>query len=196
MKHLLAVVILPLFAGAPAFADIYTWVEKDGTTHVSNLAPPQDARVLRVSRTAPPDPERDAALREATRQAEVRALDERLRQVSMELEESRRQPPPPPVVVIAPPPPAYYAPPPAPTIVNVVTPQGPSGCDYGWGDCGFGLWPYYAVTYPSYPGNTWFGRGGKHPRKGPMPHSYTTRYNHLIPPLVPPPPMRHGGRKG
>jgi hypothetical protein len=187
MKPLIALALRALVAAAPATADIYTWVDKDGITNVSNLPPPEGARVLRVSRTVPRDPEREAAAREAMRLAEVRALDERLRQVAIELEESRRQPPPPPVVVIAPPP--YYPPPPAPTIVNVVSPPAPSyapGCDYGWGDCGFGFWPGYPVVYPSHPINTWFGRSHKGPRRVPTPHRYNT--GQLVPPLIPMPP--------
>jgi hypothetical protein len=195
MKPLHALALVPMLAAAPALADIFTWVDKGGLTHVSNLPPPEDARVLRVSRAAPRDPEREAAMREAQQQAEVRALDERMRLMAMELEESRRQPPPPPVIVVAPPA-VYYAPPPAPVIVNVVSPPAPD-CAYGWGDCGVGSWGAYPVFYPSYPVNTWFGRGGKGHRKGVTPHGYgNTKYDYMIPPLVPPPPTRQGGRKG
>lgn len=190
MRPLRALALMPLLAAAPAFADIYTWVDKEGTTHVSNLEPPEGARVLRVTRTAPRDPEREAAAREAARMAEVRALDERLRQVSMELELARQAPPP--VVVVAPPPPSYTQP--APYIVNVVNqaPAGP-GCDSGWGDCGIGWWPgYFPVVYPGYPVGTWFGRGGKNPRRGSAPFGYTN--GQIVPPLIPLPPGH--GRKG
>jgi hypothetical protein len=190
MKPTLAFALLPLVVALPAAADIWRWTDRNGVVHLSNLAPPEDARVQSVTRSAPRDPEREAAAREAARHAEVRALDERVRQLTYELEQSRREPPPPPVVVVAPP---AYAPPPAPYIVNVVTQSAPAagGCDSGWGNCGFGWWSGF-VPVVTQPVDPWPPRG-KHPRRGGPGYAFDN--TQIVPPLIPRPP-RHGPRRG
>ena len=172
---------------ACAHADIYTWVDKKGITNVSNLPPPEGVSLTSVSHTPPKDPVREAA----SQQAELRILNERLQQLQDQLEQTRREPPiayaPPPMIVVAPPAPASY-------IVNVLSapapayPPGPAGCDYSFGDCGFGVWPGYYYAPGVFP-----VRGGKnHRRYGPSPGN-----GHLIPPLIPlPQPPRMGGPPG
>jgi Domain of unknown function (DUF4124) len=133
-------------------ADVYTWVDATGATHVSNLPPPEGVRTANVTRAAPKDPAREAAFREAAREAEMRALNERVEQLQAEVERSRREaqqlvstppiqyapaPAAPYVIVVSAPPPAYPQP---------AYPQPASGCDYSWGNCGFGFWPGYYPT--------------------------------------------------
>ena len=123
------------FVVQPAQADIYTWTDKAGVVNVSNLPPPETASNTKITRAAPRDAAREAAAVDAARQAEVRALADRVQQLQVELEQSRRETPP-PVAFVAPQMP--YAP--APTyIVNVVSPPAPAyaapmgGCGYGFG---------------------------------------------------------------
>jgi hypothetical protein len=181
-------VLLAIVAGTltvqTAHADIYTWTDKAGMVNVSNLPPPEGARVTRITREAPKDPAREAA-REAARQADIRALSERVAQLSAELEQSRREAPPP--MAFMPPPVMAYASPPqsAPYIVNVVSPPAPAyapagGCDYGWGDCGFGVWPGY------YPASVFVTPRGKGLRRGNSTYQYGGQ---IVPPLITPLPQ-------
>ncbi len=153
-RHALWAVLVGILAGtlypSSARSDIYTWIDDSGVTNVSNVVPPEGARALNVTRAAPKDPAREAALREAAREAEMRALNERVQQLQAEVEQSRREAPPSRASVSQPP--MQYAPaPPAPYIV-VVSPPPPaypepaSGCDYSWGTCGPGFWPGF---YPA-----------------------------------------------
>ena len=133
-----------------ARADVYTWVDAAGVTNVSNLPPPEGVRTSMVTRAAPKDPAREAAFREAARESELRALNERVQQLQAAVEQSRRETPPPAAFVS--PPPVHYAPAPAVPQVIVVSPPPPaypqpsSGCDYSWGNCGFGFWPGFYPT--------------------------------------------------
>ncbi len=168
-----------------AHADIYTWIDKKGLTNVSNLPPPEDAKVTNVQRAAPKDAAREAAAREALRQAEVRVLNEKVQQLQDQVEQARRDPP---VLAYAPPPP--YASAPTVNIVNV-TPQAQpsyapsySGCDYSFGDC-FGGWPgYWGGTTTYIP-----GRIGKPYRRA---NGFgNPGNNQIVPPLIPlPSPVR------
>jgi len=172
-----------------AHADIFTWTDKSGNVNVSNLPPPEGARVTSVTRDPPKDPAREAAAMEARRQAEVRALAERVQQLQAELE---RRDAPPPVAFMPPPPMPYSAPPPT-YIVNVVAApapaygQGDMGCGYSWGDCGFGGWPgFYAPAVIAV-------RGKNHHRRfGPV-----QGQSQIVPPLIPlPNQTRPGPRRG
>lgn len=173
---------------ACAHADIYTWVDKKGITNVSNLPPPEGVRLTNVSHTPPMDAAREAAAREASRQAELRILNVRLQQLEDQLEQARREPPiayaPPPMLVVAPAAPASYIvnvlPAPAPTDA-----AGPAGCDYSFGGCGFGVWPGYYYAPGIVP-----VRGGKSHRR----YGASQTYTPLVPPLIPmPQPPRMGG---
>jgi hypothetical protein len=164
----------------PAHADIYTWVDRKGVTNVSNLPPPEDARITSVSRTTPKDAAREAAARDASRQAELRVLNERLRELQEQLEQVRREPP----ISYLPPPPMTVAAP-APYIVNVITAPAPSyapagGCDYSFGDCGFGAWPGYY-----YPPTVFIARSGSGRGFRRFPQAQTQPNTHLVPPLIP-----------
>jgi hypothetical protein len=173
-------------AASSAHADIYTWIDKKGLTNLSNLPPPEGARVTNVSRLAPKDAAREAAARESARQAEMRALNDRVQQLQAEVEQTKNAPP---LVLAYAPPPAYAPPAAAPYIINVMQPQAApasGGCDYAWGDCGFGAWPgYYGSTVVV------GGRGRNGRRNNNPPYQYN---GPLIPPLVsPPPPPRAPG---
>ena len=182
-------------AAGPAYADIYTWVDKDGVTHVSNVPPPEDVRVTKVARAAPKDPARVAAARESARLAEMRALRERVDELSKEVEHSRDAMPPPyaaaPAMAFAPPA-AAPAPTVVVTVINQPAPQPevvPSGCDYTLGSCGVGFFPGYTYYAPP------FQRGFHKPhRKWATP---TRQSFGIPPPLIPYPVTTHspGGRR-
>ena len=118
----------------PACADIYTWVDASGTVNISNLSPPEGARVTNVTHEAPQKTAtRDDAAREAVRQAELQALSDRVRQLENEVEVGRRPVPTPQVVyvpVTASAPVQYQA---------EVTPPASGGCDPSWASC-WGWW--------------------------------------------------------
>lgn len=146
-----AVMLVTIVAGTlyplSARADMYVWIDKAGVTNVSNLSPPDGVRIVSVTRAVPKDPAQDAALREAAREAELRALNDRVQQLQAEVEQVRRDPPP--TIVVPQPQPS--PPPPAPYVVVVSAPAAPAwqpgaGCDYAWGNCGFGVWPGF---YPA-----------------------------------------------
>ena len=145
-----AAVLAAILAGSldalTARADIYVWTDAAGVTNVSNLPPPEGSGRVSVTRAAPRDAAQEAAWREAARQAEMRALDDRLRQAEADAEQARREaaqalaaaqpryapaPAPQPIVVVVAP-----SPPPAPAYAP---PMGP--CDYAWGSCAWGFWP-------------------------------------------------------
>jgi len=140
-----AVLAAAFAAGAPcARADIYTWVDATGTTNVSNIAPPEGTRVTRVLKTSAAKP----ADSESERDATVRVLTERVRQLQDEVESARRPPPPPPYAYSVPVPPAQYAaatmPPPAPYYESAST-EGPGAvCDPGYQYCG-PAWGYAGI---------------------------------------------------
>jgi len=108
-----------------AHADIYTWADASGAVNVSNLAPPQGARVISVTRTSPADVARENAARDAARRAETLALEERVRQLEADAELAKRQPPPQVVYPVIPPPPSTpyrYDPAPPPDYSTPVRP--------------------------------------------------------------------------
>src|SRR5215469_8960386 len=67
-----------------AQADIYTWVDSSGALNVSNLTPPDDAKVLKVVHTD------DAA----AQKAETQALADRVKQLENQVSMAGSQPPP------------------------------------------------------------------------------------------------------
>jgi Domain of unknown function (DUF4124) len=138
-----------------AQADIFTWVDASGSINVSNLAPPDNARVIKVTKESARPAAGDDATPDAT------ALAARVRQLEREVELARRPVPPPADYAPTP----AYAPMPAPPTVQynvqyiVEAPQPPmqyaasdyppaynNGCDSTWGNCGFGWSPGF---YPS-----------------------------------------------
>lgn len=131
--------------GAPvAHADVYTWTDASGRLNVSNIAPPEGVHVSRVVHEDPAKVSANAtAARNATRAAEVEALNERVAQLTDEVDRAKRQPPPVPLV-------PYRAAPPAPPVqltVNVM-PSAPAA-DYS---AGYPYPGYAGHPYPGYPG--------------------------------------------
>ncbi len=126
---------LTLIGGQPpAQAEIYTYVDAQGRVNVSNLTPPDGARVTSVVHEAPPRPNPYAdAAREAARQADVAALSQRIEQLQYALDSAARQPPPPQYVMV--PTPMPMAPPPQQYVADdAAQAQGPD-CPYGWSSC-------------------------------------------------------------
>ena len=134
-----------------AQADIYTWTDASGRVNVSNLAPPEGARVSHVvHETRPPVAAVSDSAREAARQAELRALSERVQQLEGEANAARAAvppdlmyprvaaPPPPPSVqynvTVLPSPPQYNA---------EVAPQNYPTCDVAWSGC----LPWWAANF-------------------------------------------------
>src|SRR3989442_14486657 len=152
VKRLFRIALPVALAGAfglqTAAADIYTWVDAAGSINVSNLAPPEGVHVTKVIHaSAPAAATGDEAARDTTRQAEMRALTERVRQLEDEVESARRPLPPPvdsrmvpisPIVqyIVNPaPPPTQYA----------VTGAAPTNgwCDPTWLSCGLAWGPAF-----------------------------------------------------
>ncbi len=129
-----------------AHADIYTWVDPSGNVNLSNIAPPENVHVTNVVHATALPP----AARESARQAEVQALEDRVRQLESE---AQRQPPPQQI---------EYRPAPPPVIQYIVNSAPPAvayadlapapnyawnhGCDQTQLDCGLGGW---AGIYPT-----------------------------------------------
>jgi hypothetical protein len=124
----------------------------------------------------------------------MRALRERVDELSQVVEQARNAGAPPPD---APPPVVAYAPPPAPAPTVVVTvvnqpaqPPEPdyasSGCDYTLGGCGF-FFPGYTYVAPSFPRG--FHKPQHHRNRGkPMRPSFGLTQplaNPLVPSLIP-----------
>ena len=149
LTHLLRAALPAVLAGTfglqLAHADIYTWVDASGGVNVSNLDPPEGVRVTNVIHASAPK----IATRDDTRQAEVLALAERVRQLEDEVEHAKRQAPPQVEYRAIPAPPSMqYAPPPVQYAVDVAPPS--TGCDLAWMDCalwwGPGIYPATVVV--------------------------------------------------
>jgi hypothetical protein len=130
-------------AALPVRADVYTWVDRNGTVTVTNVAPPEGARVTGVVRA---DEVAKAVARRPPDAAQLQALNERVQQLEQQLQAATAPPPVvyPPIaataryVAAAPAPVVSYAPEPAPLPTAY-------GCDPAWTTC----WP--ALAPPIYP---------------------------------------------
>ena len=136
-KHLRweALPLLLAFAlgGQLTHADVYTWVDASGATNVSNLSPPEGVRVTCVTHENPPKtPVRSDAVRDATHDAEMQALSERVQQLQREVEFARTYAPPPQPMAYPAIPPA-----PAPAYAADVMPEPTNSCDPAFGGCGY-----------------------------------------------------------
>src|SRR5678815_997042 len=149
LRTVLPVLVASTFGLQLARADIYTWADASGSVNVSNVAPPQGARVISVTHTNAADAARASAARDAARRAETMALEERVRQLEADAE-ARRQAPPQVVYRDIPAPPVQYrvdpVPPPLQYSVYSSPPSYTRGCDPGWMDCGLGWFPNFYST--------------------------------------------------
>ena len=76
-------------------ADTYKWTDASGTINVSNMPPPEGARISHlVHETPPPAAAAGDSAREAARQAELRVLSERVRELEAEANFARNAVPP------------------------------------------------------------------------------------------------------
>jgi hypothetical protein len=158
--RLLGISLFAILAGATimhesARADVFTWVDKSGSINVSNIAPPDGVNVTKVVHTTPEEvAAREAAAREAARQAEVQALAERVRQLEGQVQLASMAPPPmqyrpAPAPPPLPPPMVQYVADPTPPMqyASYGAPSSSYGCD-GWQfDCG--MWGGYGYYLPS-----------------------------------------------
>jgi hypothetical protein len=141
----LAATLLAFVLAPVARAEIYTWVDAQGRTNISNLAPPEGARVTRVVHEAPPNPYNDAA-RDAAQKAELESLAQRVDQLQIALQNAVRQPPPQPqpqVIIVPAAAPVQYVSEPEPA------PQA-QDCNYGWTCNGWwnpGFPPFVSYVY-------------------------------------------------
>src|SRR5882762_1593075 len=86
LQATLVAVVAATFGLQPAHADLYTWIDASGGVNVSNLAPPEGARITNVVHTSSQKTTtRDDDAREAARDAEVQALTKRVRQLEDEV---------------------------------------------------------------------------------------------------------------
>ena len=172
--------VLALVAGLilmpVASADVYVWVDAGGKTNVSNLAPPDSAKVTTVIHSVPRTAAQEEAAKAAAQRAEMQVLNDRVAALQEQLEQSKRDAAfvpaaafaPPPVVYAPPPQYANWAPPPPVQYVQDTASYGAWGCDSPWNTCGFGFgsWPYVAIVVND-------GGNGRHfhrsPGKGPRP---------------------------
>jgi hypothetical protein len=179
LLHAAFLVALAAIVRVPvAQADVYTWVDASGRINVSNLDPPAGVRVTGVARAkAPPSRPPDDAAREPLRQAEVKALADRVRQLQDEVEAVRavpqQAPPPPPVVY------RVVTPPAMPYLVQRPVPAMPyddassaSGCNPSWSGCAFWWGPVFStsvvVRRPAFHRFHDFRRGRGAPSRMPM----------------------------
>jgi hypothetical protein len=161
----------------PARADIYTWVDAAGRVNISNIDPPEDARVTSVVKSGSVAP---ASRTDQGRDAEVQALAERVRQLQDAVDQARRQAQTPIQYQSAPPPPMQYlvdSAPPAPQYADYAAPQTMYGCDPSWGYCP--LW-WGAGVYPA----------GIVVVRAPFRHFYPGHGGHRV---APPQPLRASG---
>jgi Domain of unknown function (DUF4124) len=160
LRGALPMILAGICALPLAHADIFTWTDESGRVNISNLTPPDGVRVTNVmhenkAAIAARDVAREAA-QDALREAEVRVLAERVRQLQNEVEIARR--PAPPQVEYRPIPMPVYVPYPvemaAPPQYAATTSVANGGCGFGWPDCAFGwypgIYPVNVIARPPY----------------------------------------------
>jgi hypothetical protein len=138
LRAALPAVLACTFGLRDACADIYTWTDAAGNVNISNLTPPEGAKVTSVMHEPPPRmPPPPGPAVDSARQAEMQMLAERVRELEFEVELARRQAPPPVTYPVAYP----SVPPPQPVQYSVDPTPPPDygyGCDPGWSSCGLG----------------------------------------------------------
>src|SRR5437773_10639096 len=133
-REIFPLVLAFTLGGELAQADIYTWVDASGATHVSNLSPPDGVRVTHVTHESPQPTARLDTARGAAHDAEIQALSERIRELQHDVELARTYAPPPQPMAY---PAMLAAPAPAYAVDVTRAPTNPcdpafAGCDYWW----------------------------------------------------------------
>jgi len=81
-----------------AAAEMYCWVDASGSVTYSNLPPPKEARLLEIIPEEAPLPAAQVAqakaLADEARQSQMQALNDRIRLLEQQVEQTQRQPPP------------------------------------------------------------------------------------------------------
>jgi hypothetical protein len=143
----LAAVLAFAFGPPLACADVYTWTDAKGVVNVSNLAPPDGARVEKVVHdvaraVVPPSVPTPVSSIDPLAQAEVQVLATRVRQLEYEIDLAKRQAPAVEYVPVPMPATMQYGMEPPPVQSNY-------GCDPSWFGCGawaFGGYPAGVVV--------------------------------------------------
>ena len=156
MHRALAAALLLALApwSAPGRAEIYSWVDTDGVATFSNLPPPDGVRVTGVIHEQPTS---SKAASEAARQAEVSALNDRIRLLELQMARQARE--------------AITYPAALPLPPAGCGPAGNIDCDAEWG-------PYYAVVAPYAYGMRYWRHNHLRP-PGPRPPFATTAPTHV-----------------
>ncbi|HTS20426.1 MAG TPA: DUF4124 domain-containing protein [Casimicrobiaceae bacterium] len=171
-----------------AHGEIYTWVDAAGVTNVSNLPPPDGAKLTKVQHALPPEIlAREDAARDAAQRAEAQALAARVQQ----LEEEARQAPPPDYRPVMPPPVIQYivqAPQPPMQQTVEVTPAYAGNGYGGYGYAGYGCDPsWFACWWPGfYPASVIVVDGSHSNKNRPIHHGQNMNGPRLPPPFGPP----------
>jgi hypothetical protein len=131
-REIFPLVLAFMLGGQLAQADIYTWVDASGATHVSNLSPPEGVRVTHVTHENPQPTARLDTARDAAHDAEIQTLSERVRELQHEVELARTYAPPSQPM-------AYPAmlPAPAPAYAVDVMQAPTNPCDPAFAGCGY-----------------------------------------------------------
>ena len=156
LRTALSVLLIGPLALHAARADITTWRDSSGSIHMTNLPPPEGAKIVKVVPESPRNVVASippTAPADAIAAMEVRNLAERVRQLEYELDLARQAPPPTVAYAAIPaPPPVQYAAPPVQYAVPmqyagpaVVAPDA-YGCDPLRFGCGNWWWP---AGYPA-----------------------------------------------
>lgn len=141
-----AVLATTLGVVSPVRADVYTWVDPAGNVNLSNLEPPQGARILRVTHDSAPAKARDDAAYDAAQQARIVALSQRIADLEKRAEAAAGAAPPP--VVYAAAPAIARAPPQVNVVVVPATTALDATPDYGCAWVGCAL-PWASFAYPA-----------------------------------------------
>jgi hypothetical protein len=193
MAALPAIVLAVLLVAPAADADVYTWVDAKGNVNVSNLEPPEGARILGVTRENPAAKAQAEAAREAARQGEVKALAERVAELESKTEAAFNAPPP----VAYPPPVPYAPPPPAPQYNVIVMP--PEQPDYASAYASYGCaWVGCYTAWPPlfYPAAVFFTNQRDHHHDFHRPRHVVPTPPHGMPPAPKMPVAAHAAAHG
>jgi hypothetical protein len=163
-----AIALLGALACAPARADIYTWVDARGNVNLSNRAPPEGTRVTNVYREDPAARASAEAARVTTQREELRALNERIKDLERTLDVAKRPAPEPVAFAPAVPPLAPYPSIVLQTVAPTPMPPPPTYADCAdpWARCflpgSFGSYPAGVVILNGGPSHRFQDRPGQH----------------------------------